>query len=115
MASKFQVIIVGGGVAGLLLANALEKAEVNYVLLEGKSEFAPAVGASIALGANGNRILDQLGCCKFSEQTALACLSFAMLAMSRYTSWLLTILQMRSWSERPSLLSTYERGRMGSC
>jgi 2-polyprenyl-6-methoxyphenol hydroxylase-like FAD-dependent oxidoreductase len=62
--SKFKVIIVGGGVSGLTLANALERAQVDYVLLESKSEFAPVLGASIALGPNGNRILDQLSCCE---------------------------------------------------
>ncbi|OCT53944.1 FAD binding monooxygenase [Cladophialophora carrionii] len=60
--TAFKVIIVGGGVAGLTLANALELAKVEYVLLESKGQFAPAVGASIAIGANGNRVLDQLGC-----------------------------------------------------
>ncbi|ETI28406.1 hypothetical protein G647_00855 [Cladophialophora carrionii CBS 160.54] len=60
--TAFKVTIVGGGVAGLTLANALEQAKVEYVLLESKGQFAPAVGASIAIGANGNRVLDQLGC-----------------------------------------------------
>jgi hypothetical protein len=62
--TKFRVIIVGGGVSGLTLANALEKAQVEYVLLESKGEFAPVSGASIALGPPGNRIMDQLGCCE---------------------------------------------------
>jgi hypothetical protein len=62
--STFKVVIVGGGVSGLTLANALEQAEVDYVLLESKEQFAPAVGASIAMGPNGNRVLDQIGCCK---------------------------------------------------
>jgi 2-polyprenyl-6-methoxyphenol hydroxylase-like FAD-dependent oxidoreductase len=79
MASKFRVIIIGGGVAGLTLANALEKAKVDYVLLESKDEFSPIVGASIAMGANGNRILDQLGCCKYSYETTLPWPQFAML------------------------------------
>ena len=65
--TTFRVIIVGGGVAGLTLANALEQARVDYVLLESRDEFAPLVGASIALAANGNRILDQLGCYKEIE------------------------------------------------
>ena len=64
--ARFQVIIVGGGVGGLTLANSLEKAKVDYILLESKNEVAPVVGASIALAPNGNRVLDQLGCCKHS-------------------------------------------------
>ncbi|KAK4942872.1 hypothetical protein LTR10_017448 [Elasticomyces elasticus] len=57
-----RVVIVGGGVAGLALANALEKADIDYVLLEGRTEIAPFIGASVAMTANGFRILDQLGC-----------------------------------------------------
>ncbi|SPQ25384.1 76920dad-2e05-476e-8657-376aa0d4bde4 [Thermothielavioides terrestris] len=58
---RFRVIIVGGGVAGLTLANALEQAGVDYVLLERRGEIAPQVGASIGVFPNAARILDQLG------------------------------------------------------
>jgi 2-polyprenyl-6-methoxyphenol hydroxylase-like FAD-dependent oxidoreductase len=47
--STFRVIIAGGGIAGLTLANALERAGINFVLLEGRSEIAPQVGASIGM------------------------------------------------------------------
>ncbi|KAK4144474.1 uncharacterized protein C8A04DRAFT_27660 [Dichotomopilus funicola] len=57
----FRVVIAGGGVAGLTLANALEQANVDYVLLERRDEIAPQVGASIGIFPNGARILDQLG------------------------------------------------------
>ncbi|KIX06404.1 uncharacterized protein Z518_04380 [Rhinocladiella mackenziei CBS 650.93] len=60
--TNFRVIISGGGIAGLTLAGALEKAKVDYVLLEGRDEIAPVVGAGIALMATGSRILDQLKC-----------------------------------------------------
>lgn len=60
--TAFRVIIVGGGVSGLTLASALEKADVDYVLLESREEFAPFLGASVAINGNGGRILDQLGC-----------------------------------------------------
>jgi 2-polyprenyl-6-methoxyphenol hydroxylase-like FAD-dependent oxidoreductase len=59
---KFRVLIVGGGIAGLTLANALQHAGIDYLLLEARSELAPQIGASIGLGPNGSRILDQLGC-----------------------------------------------------
>ncbi|CZR65573.1 uncharacterized protein PAC_15473 [Phialocephala subalpina] len=59
---KFLVLIVGGGVGGLTLANALQHAGVDYRILEGRSEIDPQVGASIATFPNGARILDQLGC-----------------------------------------------------
>ncbi|KAF7557539.1 hypothetical protein G7Z17_g531 [Cylindrodendrum hubeiense] len=58
----FKIIIVGGSVAGLSLANMLEKSNIDYILLEGYPEIAPQVGASIGLLPNGLRILDQLGC-----------------------------------------------------
>ncbi|KAM0351752.1 hypothetical protein ACHAPU_002264 [Fusarium lateritium] len=56
------VIIVGGSVAALSLANMLEKAGIRYIILEAYAEIAPQVGASICLQANGLRILDQLDC-----------------------------------------------------
>jgi len=59
---NFRVIIVGGGIAGLTLANALQHAGIDYLLLEARADIAPQVGASIGLGPNGSRILDQLGC-----------------------------------------------------
>ncbi|KAJ2980239.1 hypothetical protein NUW58_g7001 [Xylaria curta] len=56
----FKVIIVGGGVAGLALAHCLEKANVDYILLE-KGVIAPTWGTSISMHPNGCRILDQIG------------------------------------------------------
>lgn len=61
--ARFKVVIVGGGISGLTLANALEQAphEIDWILLEAGSEIAPQVGAGFALLPNGCRILDQLG------------------------------------------------------
>lgn len=58
----FRIIIVGGGIAGLTLANALQHAHIDYLLLESKPVIDPPVGASIGLAPNGGRILDQLSC-----------------------------------------------------
>ncbi|KAH7198967.1 uncharacterized protein B0J16DRAFT_360567 [Fusarium flagelliforme] len=58
----FKVIIVGGSVSGLSVANMLERFDIDYVLLEGYPNIAPQVGASIGILPNGFRILDQLGC-----------------------------------------------------
>lgn len=58
----FKIIIVGGSVAGLSLANMLEQATIDYVLLEAYEDIAPQLGASIGLLPNGLRILEQLGC-----------------------------------------------------
>ncbi|KAM0324282.1 hypothetical protein ACHAPQ_008381 [Fusarium lateritium] len=60
--SEHTIIIAGGSVAGLSLANMLEKAGIHYILLEAHEEMTPQVGASIGLNASGMRILDQLGC-----------------------------------------------------
>lgn len=57
-----RIIIAGAGIAGLTLANMLEKFNINYLLLESHGEIAPPVGASIGLFPNGLRILDQIGC-----------------------------------------------------
>ncbi|KAL0765485.1 hypothetical protein CaCOL14_012234 [Colletotrichum acutatum] len=54
-----KIIIVGGSVAGLSLANMLERFDIDYTILEAYSEIAPQVGASIGLLPNGLRILDQ--------------------------------------------------------
>ncbi|KAK8117191.1 uncharacterized protein PG998_005472 [Apiospora kogelbergensis] len=59
--SKFKVIIAGGGVTALILANMLEMHGMDYVVLESHSAIAPQVGASIGLFTNGLRILDQMG------------------------------------------------------
>lgn len=58
----FKIIIAGGSVSGLSLANMLEKFNIDYVLLEAYPQIAPQVGASIGLLSNGFRILDQFGC-----------------------------------------------------
>ncbi|KAJ4256153.1 hypothetical protein NW762_009229 [Fusarium torreyae] len=60
--SERTVIIVGGSVAGLSLANMLEQVGIRYIVLEAYDEIAPQVGASIGLQPSGLRILDQLGC-----------------------------------------------------
>jgi 2-polyprenyl-6-methoxyphenol hydroxylase-like FAD-dependent oxidoreductase len=68
VSADLRVIIVGGGVSGLTLANALEKSRVDYVLLERRDEIAPKLGASIAITAGGGRILDQLNCYDVIQQ-----------------------------------------------
>lgn len=59
--SSFKVVIVGGSIAGLTLANMLEAHGIDFVVLEAYQDIAPQVGASIGLIPHGLRILDQLG------------------------------------------------------
>ncbi|KAJ5645424.1 hypothetical protein N7507_011435 [Penicillium longicatenatum] len=56
-----KVVIVGGSVAGLTLAHCLDRAGIDYVILEKRQEIAPQEGASIGIMPNGARILEQLG------------------------------------------------------
>ena len=54
MESKpFNVIVAGGSVSGLALANMLEQAGIDYVVLEKHEQIAPNLGASIAIAPNG--------------------------------------------------------------
>lgn len=65
----FKVIIVGGSVTGLTLAHSLDRAGVDYMVLEKRDEFAPQEGASIGILPNGGRVLDQLGIYDAIEKT----------------------------------------------
>lgn len=63
--------IVGGGIAGLTLANILEQSGISYVLWEARDEIAPQEGAGIGLMPNGLRILDQIGLIRDVEEYAV--------------------------------------------
>ncbi|GES66775.1 bikaverin cluster-monooxygenase [Aspergillus terreus] len=60
-APHYPIAVVGGGIAGLTLALALERQGVNYILFDAHESLSPDEGASIGLLPNGLRILDQLG------------------------------------------------------
>lgn len=59
---QVKILIAGGSVAGLSLANILEQLGIDYLVLEKYGTIAPDMGASIGIFPNGFRILDQLGC-----------------------------------------------------
>jgi FAD dependent monooxygenase len=61
MSEDFKVLIIGGSVAGLVLAHCLERLEIPFEILEQGDEINPQVGASIGIMPNGALILDQLG------------------------------------------------------
>jgi 2-polyprenyl-6-methoxyphenol hydroxylase-like FAD-dependent oxidoreductase len=76
-----KVLIAGGSIAGLTLANALEQAGVDYLVLEKYKHIAPDVGASICIFPNGFKILDQLGCYERIKELASDADSFRSVTM----------------------------------
>lgn len=56
-----RLTIVGGVLASLTLASALDKANVDFVLLEARARLDPQFESSIGLNAVASCILDQLG------------------------------------------------------
>ncbi|KAF9191658.1 hypothetical protein BGZ51_006877 [Haplosporangium sp. Z 767] len=59
-ASNVRVIIVGGGIGGLSLANMFEKAGISYIILE-KATRIRALGSSLGLDASSLPVIEQLG------------------------------------------------------
>ncbi|KAL4875878.1 hypothetical protein BJY04DRAFT_232116 [Aspergillus karnatakaensis] len=59
--SPFRVIIVGGSITGMTLAHCLERAGIDYVILEKHRDIFAEPGISIGLMPNGSRVLEQLG------------------------------------------------------
>lgn len=71
--SSFRVIVVGAGVAGLTASHCLQKAGVEHVVLERRSEITPPEGASIAIYPQGARILHQIGCLEAAKRACATC------------------------------------------
>lgn len=59
--TKLRIAIVGGGIAGLAAAIALQEHDGIDVQLYERATEIREVGASIALGPNGMRTLEKLG------------------------------------------------------
>ncbi|KAF9384433.1 hypothetical protein CPB97_005683 [Podila verticillata] len=57
---QFKVIIAGGGIAGLALGVMLERAGIDYIILEAHDEVRP-LGAVVYLGPSLMRVMEQLG------------------------------------------------------
>ncbi|KAF9277954.1 hypothetical protein BGZ74_003213 [Mortierella antarctica] len=58
--AQFKVVIVGGGIAGLALGVMLERAGIDYIILEAAQEIRP-LGAVVYLGPPLMRAMEQLG------------------------------------------------------
>ncbi|KAF9330290.1 hypothetical protein BG006_006747 [Podila minutissima] len=58
--AQFKVVIVGGGIAGLALGVMLERAGIDYIILEATQEIRP-MGAVVYLGPPLMRAMEQLG------------------------------------------------------
>ncbi|KAL9018348.1 MAG: hypothetical protein Q9185_004317 [Variospora sp. 1 TL-2023] len=57
----FKVIVVGGGIAGLLMCHALHRAGTDHVLIEKRKHIVTREGASFGFWPHAARIVDQLG------------------------------------------------------
>ncbi|KAG0333827.1 hypothetical protein BG004_000679, partial [Podila humilis] len=57
--NDLRITIVGGGIGGLTLANALERAGIDYIILE-KSTTIRALGSSLGLDASSLGVMEQL-------------------------------------------------------
>lgn len=66
--TDFRVIIGGGGITGLTLANMLQLYGIDFVLLESNSDLTPKGCGGISLLPQGNRILDQLDSLHFRDE-----------------------------------------------
>lgn len=74
--SNLKVVVVGGGITGLTLANIFARLGIDFVLLEAYNEIAPQVGASIGIFGGGMRVLDQIGCAQPLDDMVVSALNF---------------------------------------
>jgi len=61
MPSNFRAIIIGGGPVGLAIANGLDRAGIDFLVVERHPKLVTESGAGIMLWPHTARIFDQLG------------------------------------------------------
>ncbi|KAI1425115.1 hypothetical protein F5Y12DRAFT_748914 [Xylaria sp. FL1777] len=59
--SKFRVIIIGGGPIGLTIANGLDRAGLDFLVIERHPDLLSESGAGIMVWPHTARVFDQLG------------------------------------------------------
>lgn len=59
--SSFRVIVVGGGMIGLSLAHILDRAGIDFVVLEKHKTVLAEKGSAFGIWPPAGRILDQMG------------------------------------------------------
>ena len=69
--TKFRVIIVGSGPVGLYLDHAMERASINYVVLEQHSTVLNLSGQLLFTWPHTVRLLDQLGLYEDAKEFAI--------------------------------------------
>ena len=67
----FRVVIVGAGPIGLYLAHAMERANIEYVLLEQHSTVLNPSGQLLFTWPQTVRLLDQLGLYEAAKKSAI--------------------------------------------
>lgn len=70
--SPFRVTIVGGGPVGLYLTHAMEKAGIEYVLLERQSTILAISGPLLFTWPQTVRLFDQIEVARYVADSALA-------------------------------------------
>lgn len=68
---NFRVVLVGAGPIGLYLAHALERANIDYVLLEQQSSVLDPAGQILFTWPQTVRLLDQLGLYEAARNVAI--------------------------------------------
>jgi 2-polyprenyl-6-methoxyphenol hydroxylase-like FAD-dependent oxidoreductase len=64
----FRAIIVGGGPVGVMMANFLQRAGIDFVLIEKRSTIREHTGAGLIMWPHTMRLFHQLGALKEIEK-----------------------------------------------